>query len=410
MERNTIFAISLIIGLVSIAIGSSYYGNSGTSLTTMALHTEGRWIKDASGDVVVLKGVANGDPNAVDQPSGNWVRTGESGIRWDGVYKPQAVQDELDEMKKWGVNTMRFLIAPYFWIENTVMPTDEGGTITFRQTIHNLISWARERRIYVIMSGYSLLPHRMGAGQDPLPYPPYCTGSLSANETLTLQIMPNSQAFVDYVVDVARELSQYDNFILEPWNEPGGGVYQDGFDVTVAQEQWFQVNQEIITAVRQFSQMPIVVHWGWGVYYNFQYGNGAFVDWIQKYPLTGTNIIYSTHVYRQGGAFGVAGDRRSSYADILEALKKELIIDCVEVWDKPILIGETGASQSSDATETAIELEALENLYTILDQYQISYLAHWWRNTGIYRLQEIGYPYPAPPSQFGEVLRRHLGA
>ena len=137
---------------------------------------------------------------------------------------------------------------------------------------------------------------------------------------------------------------------------------------------------------RQLTDMPILVHWGYGVYANLDYNSGFKMDWIEDYPLSdpANNLIYSTHIYRYHGfchrSDSVPPEDRDrwEYDEIELCYNVTLVNYAANELKVPIVVGEIGA------TSAEREMEYFENSFDILNRWDIGYLAWWWRPDGIF--------------------------
>ena len=80
----------------------------------------------------------------------------------------------LDEIKSWGCNVVRLHTCVQWWVENSTTFTDEWRTVTyptpFRERYEDVIRWAGERGLYVIVEFYNM---KRTSGQETLPWPPH---------------------------------------------------------------------------------------------------------------------------------------------------------------------------------------------------------------------------------------------
>jgi hypothetical protein len=162
------------------------------------------------------------------------------------------------------------------------------------------------------------------------------------------------QAFVNYWVDVSRELRQYSNVLYEVWNEP----WADG-----NLDDWYAGWNAVINGIRNDGDEHIIVV----MYDSAAYWPDNGLDWIWDYPFTQSNIIYSTHLYRWYNHLG--SDKPTDYDTI-----KQRLIDMryKEVGDdnKVLWIGEIGGSFWQDQENEAI---ALANCLQIFNEWEIGY-------------------------------------
>ncbi|MCW3986023.1 MAG: glycoside hydrolase family 5 protein [Candidatus Bathyarchaeota archaeon] len=341
---------------LSALINSVVMRSSGAIATISSLHTEGRYIKDIFNNTVILRGINHA--GFTDSPGGWWTTL-------DGWY-PDEIREHVASMKEWGVNTVRFHTNIEWWIEDEV--TFRGVYYpSYRQNIKDTIEIFSEAGIYVIFEGYSVLEYNP---QTHMPFPPY----LSPEEET---IIPSQQAFVDWWVSVATELKDYPNVIFELWNEPVG-------DAT-AKEAWFDVVERCITAIREVTDKIIIVQWGYGSWVNISVPESTRGDisWVNDPRVQGTNILYSTHIYEDSvHRSEPEWQLCHTYDDLKAGFQYIQMEEMVTQWNKPLLIGEIGCV--IDEGETG--LARFNNSLTIFNEWELSYLAWWWRPDGKYRL------------------------
>jgi len=378
--------------------------NSGRIITAaLPLHTEGRYIKNSLGEIVILKGVTI--HGFEDQPEGKWDPPDSSRFySWE-----ECVKANLDAIRSWGLNTIRLHTSIDFWIDN---PETSTG-YTYRENIKKIIEWAAERGIYVIFDFYCVVHYGVeGHQQDPLPYPPYIQDGVPE------VYMPNSTAFVNLWTDVAQELCGYPNVIFELFNEPQPGVVDSGIPgdperFCYYNSTWLFVAQQIIDNIRGMGiSNLIIVQCGMSIWCNLSSPPHSqpheCIRWIvygdiEGNKINGTNIVYSTHFYR--------GDFHRSrpewincynYTDIKLALQLCCVEEAVKEWNVSLFIGELGCNYWKKGTDDWLnELAFFNNSLTILNEWNISWAAFWWYHSGPYQL----YTLPNfQPNEAGEIV------
>lgn len=369
----------LALAILSVALLVFLLPKIPLQTQTLPLHVEGRYIKDGYGGTVTLVGV--NQEGFLDSANGWWNPEGGGYTSGLGIWNPDAVKYNLDSMKSWGCNVLRLHTKIQWWLENT----DE-----YQQHLRDVITWAGERGIYVIFEPYSV----MDATQYPLPFPPYIPAGHEA-------VIPSEQAFVDYWASVANELRDLPNVLFELYNEPH---YNGG-----AKEAWFRVAQDCIAAIRATgADQIIIVQWGYGIWCNLDYANGAKMDWVEAYPLSDPlgNIVYSFHNYRSD--FHRTVPTRVNvweYDDIKEALQICLVDYVLNTLNKPVLCGEIGANMWETGEGLTRELAYFNNSLTIYNEWEMSYIAWVWTVTAHMRhgLLQNALWLP-PPNAAGTVL------
>ena len=333
------------------------------SLPVTRLHVDGRYVKDENGNIIYLRGINS--PGYIDTPAGWWTNY--------NVWEPEEIRAHMRSMKSWGFNALRMFVQPSWWMQDNVV--FNGQSYANRQNIKDTLQIAQEENLYVIVTGgWGVVPiNEPGHQQVSMPFPPYLTAEEEA-------IIPSEQAYVDYCLSVIDEIKGYPNAIFELWNEPNGN--------DAAAQDWFRATQSVIDGARQLTDMPILVHWGYGVYANLDYNSGFKMDWIEDYPLDdpANNLIYSTHIYRYHGfchrTDSVPPEDRDrwEYDEIELCFNVTLVNYAANELKVPIVIGEIGA------TSAEREMEYFENSFDIFNKWDIGYLAWWWRPDGIFSL------------------------
>jgi aryl-phospho-beta-D-glucosidase BglC (GH1 family) len=405
-ELYAVFMISvMLVGIFSFfsviasPSNSATIRSSGTIVTILPLHVEGRYIKNSLNQTVILRGVNKVE--FADDPDGIWMGS--------TIWNDANVAAELDAMKSWGINVIRCHISVELWKYDigpgSGHPASPYCAISTRTAIKRLLTMAAERGIYVVLDGYTVRSYWSGGEQDPLPYPPYQL-SLNASE-----VIANETEFINWWVGVAQELKYYPNVLFELWNEPVGNE--------TAKASWGGVAQQTIDAIRSTgAQQIIIFQWGYGVYAGLASPSGSEgVEWILDFNLTDPsgNLMYSTHVYRVYGGCGLwqtlAQEKGTLYGYLYDDVKRAFQIEKLD-WvgdtlNKPLFIGETGCDMAWTGDELQRELIAWNNTLGIFHEWGINYAAFWWRDIGVFRLLEHGVGWSngvPPPSDGGEIL------
>ena len=399
MRVQTQAVLGLAAGLL---VGAQIGLGASEQRFPLRLHTEGRDLRDASGKAVVLRGVNK--PGFVDVPDGWWNLPGSSLYSGLGAWDPAAVKANLDEIQRWGCNVVRFHTCAQWWKDNPETFQDQWRSVAypkpFRELFKDVVRWAGERGLYVIVDFYNM---EQGSGQETLPWPPYSQHA---------GVIGSREEFLRLWEDVARELSPFPHVLFELYNEPHGDQ--------AAQAEWFAFTQEAIGAIRAITDNVIVVQWGYGCWVNLDYpppaNAAATLDWIEKYPLKGRNILYSTHLYRDsggGGSFAMRGEGGKvkcwERADLLRALRLAGVERVIRDVGKPLLVGEVGAHTGRTGPELEHEVAWLRNVLQILDEWDLGYAAWCWDSEehlahGMLK----GDSFSAGPNAAGQVLMEAL--
>ena len=112
-----------------------------TDTSSMALHTDGKLIKDAAGNTIYLRGLQKVE--LADDPDGTW--------NGNAIWTDANAKAELDVMKAWGANTVRCIQSVDNWKYNLDTPY---ASISSREAVKKVIEYAAERDMYVIFTGY----------------------------------------------------------------------------------------------------------------------------------------------------------------------------------------------------------------------------------------------------------------
>ena len=312
------------------------------------LHVEGRYIKNETGSIVFLRGI---NKAGFEQDATGWWNP--EGGEWSsglGNWSPEAVKANLDAIKSWGCNALRLITTIDYW-------KFDNATLNYRQHIKDVITWAGERGIYVIFTPYQVKHYPLGEQED-LPYPPYHNFP---------DVIADKDEFVRYWISVAEELKSYPNVIFELWNEPYGSAD--------AKRGWFEVAQLSINKIRETGADQLII-FQWGSEVNPGAGN---LSWIQEQPVQGTNIVYSTHCYRDKACFGE--DEPYDYDTIKLRLEQGKVKWVGDSLNKPLIIGAVGARMWKTDTELSNELDAFEYALSVFNEWDLHYIGSEWFTT-----------------------------
>ena len=358
----------LLLSMVSMLMASGVQAASNAT----ALHTEGKLIKDASGNTIYLRGLQKVE--LADDPDGTW--------NGNALWSDANVQAELDQMKAWGANTVRCIQSIDNWKYDLNTPY---ASISSRDAVNRLIKFAADRDMYVIFTAYRVTNYFSGGNQDPLPYPPYQTSSGAGS------VITSKQDFVNWWADVANNLKGYPNVLFEIWNEPiaSGSAVQE----------FYGVQQQVINAIRGTgAQNLILAQWDMGSWVDLDYGGGSTMDWVDTAKLTdpSNNLVYVTHLYREYGQTGIYSNSASvskwgtnhayDYNELKRAFTAEKIDYILNTLNKPMFVTECGANMDQGGAEANYEQQALANELKIFNEWGMNWIVHWFREIGIFRL------------------------
>lgn len=406
-----IFTVSPIIASMpnNVVIGSS-----GMIRTILPLHVEGRYIKNALNQTVILRGVNKVE--LADDPDGIWM----GATSWSDAN----VKAELDAMKSGGINVIRIHLSVENWKYDIGPESGQPGSrhcaISTRDAIKRLLTFAAERGIYVILDGYTVRSYWSGGTQDPMPFPPYQTSENASD------VIGSVEDFVEWWRSIAIELKGYPNVIFELWNEP------QAFPLDEASQDWLNASNQCIEAIREEGANQLIIfQWRMGIYCNlcedaegnvYAMGGEHLRDWVETAieqlndPLG--NIVYSTHLYRSYGGTGlyqgIAQEKYGYRGWVHEHIKvafEHMGLKWVgDTLNKPLLIGEFGADLGRTGDEYQREITAWQSVLGIFDEWGLHYQAFWWRNMGIFGLLSGGEPWVPPPTESGQILISALGS
>jgi len=396
--RATLLVASIAIAMiVSVQSTLSAFNtmrtipSSGSIGFMRPLHTDGRWVKDDLGNIVVLKGLVKVDHT--DTAVGWWTTPGEdmAGSNYAN-WNEAAVRAHFQVMKQqWGVNVVSILFTIDWWIRNAretisayAPVTDRGA----RDSIIDVVRIAQEYGIYVILWAYAV---KVSEGRTFLPFPPYHDGS----------VIPSVQAFADFWVSVARDVANYPNVLFSLYDEP--------FTPTGIPTEWFDAAALTVNALRNASFNNLVV---------MQWAFAGSFDWVDQWVQEGRptqNILFTNNIYRWHGTFE---NNPNSPTDI-NYIRRQLT-DPTANWpllyahvitdlNLPIHVGGIGAFNgvSDDA-----EYDAFRNSLTVLNELRVGYeVLKWHRSDTAWAVQQhivdprLGYvPAIQPPNRVGQAL------
>ena len=343
--------------------------------TASALTVNGQYIKDASGNTVILRGVDY--TGFLDGPFGSWTLP-NGNVEWN-TWDTAAIANNLDSMKSWGLNCINVYTTVQFWVDNTN---------NFRSNLAYFISQAQQRNMYVEVTYWR---NNANEGQVQLPYADPGNGYIN-----------NPTDFVNLWSSTANVLKAYPNVIFQLWNEPVG----DGS--TTTESTWLNTVQLCINAIRGTGAINLVgVQWGYGLGWSTA-GFRSNLDWVTQYPLNDPlgNIVYNEHIYRNN-FFNEYQNRAQLYS--LNDMNQALTDDNVFSFNKPLLISEIAASSTQASLDNGLEYAWFANTLSLLNQNGIGYMAFNWAphdtSDTAYGLNIHAQPNYAP-SQSGLILQQ----
>jgi hypothetical protein len=364
------------------------------------LHVDGAQIKDPAGQVVILRGVNH--HGFVDIPDGAWDPPGKPLYSGMGHWNPAVVQGTLDDFRKLGFNVVRFHTIVDWWKNDPRTFKDRWHSVrypeSYRQMMKDTIRWAGERGLYVIFDFYAMKnTDGKQSGQESVPWPPY---------NRYPDVVGSEPEFLELWKSVAHELGGCSNVLFELYNEPHGDAK--------AETAWFAFCQDAITAIRAETANPVIVQWEYCCWVNLDFPppqNGAStLSWIGQFPLTGSNIIYGVHLYRNSGGGGPGMVHRSrgglvnlwEPADLRKGLELALLPHTIDTLKKPLLVTEIGAFvKYPNPDELPHELLWFKNTLGLLNEWDIGYVDWAWQSD---EQLDHGALHRGVPNQAGQIF------
>jgi len=348
------------------------------------LHTDGKNIRNEDDDIVFLRGVNRNFYSS--DCTGTWQGAGEDHYGHYGAWSENNMKEHIDKLADAGFNVLRFHAVAEWWRSN--MSTTLDGLPTDRQIrdcIKDTIEYANLKGIYVILEWFAIRVGWPPLGLDPVPWPPY-------SQTDGGEVITSRADWVNFWVEVATELKDYNNIIFELWNEPHG-------DTSYCNEFMLGCD-EAITAIRSIPcDNLIIIHWSycdgfWWIPW-YKSGGGAGTDYF-----TQSNLVYSNHIYHEDseGPGATITSGTTSYDDIKnQLLNNHEYGEAVDIY--PVFIGEFACISDDDVTYTAFI-----NLIQLMNDWSFSYTAWLWDfPIMVYTLQD-NVLYPWPVNRAGQAL------
>ena len=374
-----------VSGASSTITSSLNISFSGTisQLSASLLHIEGNKIKDAYGNVVVLRGV--NVPGLTGDSVGNWMGS--------GTWSETNCLQELSIIKSWGANCIRLPIAVDLWKFNL----NYGGQ-AMHTTIDKILTCAQIEGLYVILDPHVLKSDasytpRTSSYDNPLPYPP--NQGNDGHGTNFSSIITSKADFVSFMADIALDTENHTNVLWETWNEPQGTS-------SMLSDYYATVVQLSINAIRATgaTQPILVMGQNWGTpYVDLRYPSGDNgLRWFSdaKFNDSTGNLIIDAHNYRGDIYYGAS----TSYlkADIDSGL------NYMDFYDQnyPIIVTEIGCNNGGGSQEQ----QYFDNTLSLLDVHGIGYCAWAFWDVTSYTLMQ-GYPSVLPDAA-GLILQSHL--
>ncbi|MGD6850512.1 MAG: cellulase family glycosylhydrolase [Candidatus Bathyarchaeia archaeon] len=318
--------------------------------TTPALHTSGSSIVDANGNVVYLRGMgmAGMAPNIILWGQG---ATDSWGAQWS--TDPAVMDQTFSAMQsQWHINMIRVFVYPSWYYRDNIVPAQEDPAgqaakttpISTKAYLQTICNEAAKYGIYVNIVPYMLTPSTSSFGSDPYATPNFGWQGLpmsgwddAGNRFLQdAGYGNNEQGFWNWFwTDMANNLKNCPNAILEAWNEPNLG--QDNDAIPAGYMTYLTTMYNAIRATGSTNLIMMQWHMGW-----FPNGYGNDLSWCKQIATaipTATNLVYTTHLY-----YYAPTDLTSYWATDYNGLKAQLQtgIDSMGV-TAPLVINEEGS-------------------------------------------------------------------
>jgi aryl-phospho-beta-D-glucosidase BglC (GH1 family) len=280
------------------------------------LHVDQNRIVDDTGREIYLRGI---NRSGLEYPVGSCGMS-ESDVS-AGNYGSLITEDDFVTMRSWGVNVVRLPFG-WGWLE----PTRGAYDLSYVQRLEQVISWANDHGMYVIVNNHlnSFLVEGSGG------WSPAWVTDPEFWETTDLQ-----QAFIDSWVWLAERwrkqtgIAAYDLF-----NEPNSPAWVAQYGYDTAKSKVLEVlfsdgglYSRAINAIRNVADKHICVLQPYG-------GDQPDVPNDAKPPIDDQNIVYTMHMYPlEEPNFAYA----PWYATLLSTWYQR-----ERNWNVPIFVGEWG--------------------------------------------------------------------
>lgn len=261
---------------------------------TTALHVDGKYIKNAAGDIVYLRGFS------VDS---GFYSGGLADFETWGYYDSSKIDLFFSNLADKGVTLIRCMTQAKAWVDDSAVTSDIAG-LTYQDMIIDFCTRAALEGIYVIMQDYTVMATAGSPDSDRCGYNGYAIPSGGYSDGVDeTGYFATRAAFVSYVVNrVLTITAAVNNFIPEIWAEPYGW---NNTELLEWQTTW----NLIIAGLRSGGYTGLVnCHHStslatWGTYTDY-YRN---LNWTMQasgsslYELTDSedNLIVSFHMYRE---------------------------------------------------------------------------------------------------------------
>jgi len=338
----------LIIFLIPFISMLTKCSNSKTSTVYKALHTEGQWIVDSQGRVVILRGINAG---------------GDSKIP---PFIPFTSETSAAQIKSWGMNLVRYVTV---W--EALEPTEGVYNTDYLDDMAQRVSWLTSRGIYVFIDMHQDLFAREFCGDGAPQWattgdPSQLAVPCGQNWFLNYPSPPVMQSFTRFWTDttlqshfinafkmVARKFRD-NNMVVgyELFNEPWNGNFTGS---TFEKDYLAPFYLKVIDAIR--AEDP-------GAMIFFEpYVLSAGIPQSNLPRLYRNNIVYAPHYYVAGVLTGPAQNLASAIGSIDQDLT--LVQQKAQQLGTPALLGEFGAYPVT----TTAGADLIQGYYNMLDKH-----------------------------------------
>jgi hypothetical protein len=268
MKKYAVKTLSVIIIILITSVAISAILPLARAAQILPLHSEGKYLKNSSGNVVTLRGVNKG----------LFLVDATGGFSWVGNWDATAMRADVDRMVSYGFNCVRVLVNMDWWYTDPVMTWN--GPIAnqhYKYCLNQYISCAETKGLYILIEPWQIngATGAGGAGQS---------GTETPNQPWGLSPISTSADFVAWWLSVATGLQQYHNVVYGLWNEPHG-------DSTA----FLNAAAQAVAAIRTVSNVVVFVQNGYAGSMNFA---PSYMSRLASYG----NIGISNHIYRGGAA------------------------------------------------------------------------------------------------------------
>ncbi|WP_415380109.1 PKD domain-containing protein [Halosimplex sp. TS25] len=248
-------------GVAGVALGGFAGTAAADGETPPRLHTDGRWVRDADGEAVRLRGLATASMGFYEV---------------DGIHPktPTEVVDwASDPARGWYPNVVRLPVTQW--------DVDQLGVETLvSDVLRPVVDLLGERGTYALIDYHIIHPYTEAAADD------------ADYDTSPDEIVRN------FWGGVAPAFADDDHVLYELFNEPTYPIFwsDNGETVESPEDEWLlwrEIAQPWVDMVREEApETPIVIGSpSWTSRTNF----------APEYPFEGENLVYAAHIYPDNG-------------------------------------------------------------------------------------------------------------